>query len=163
MSTLKKDKCILCDAACLIDAESKRCELCRISNTMDKDDTFRYIIGRSKLQQNEINKITVEGLYSVGEIVSPNEIDKECILLDVNPHLFRTIYSMLGPNDKKVIGDIRIFYTNAVDRNKIRGLGFMKKFPNQKLSIEKFCTNRVKLSEIEKNLYEKKLREYLIE
>ena len=119
------------------------CEFCRIVKYNNKYDVFNYILCVSDLTQDEIIKTTFEIFKKTNVIPIPEEVDPSCIKLALNPYIYRL------ENDESRLSklNIVIFYTNAIDRNKlkIKKIGIYK---TEILDVDSYCSNKKDINNI---------------
>jgi len=112
------------------DITNKYCEFCNIIKNTEKQDIYKIIICKSDLEQIDIIKKTYEYFMKNDKIPSPSDIDNNAIIINVNPYLFtKNIYN----------NDYKIFFTNCINKNKIKIKKIMTKYNNEKLDINKYC------------------------
>jgi len=135
-------ECITCKLkyACL---NNNFCEFCNIIKDNKKSDIYNILICFSKLNQLEIIKKTYEYFIKNDRIPTPEEIDQNCKKIKVNPYLFRTYIN----NNKYVI-----FFTNCIDRNKLKTKKISNKYKIEKINIDKFY-NDIDLEFFDKKTY----------
>lgn len=119
------------------------CEFCRIVKYNNKYDVFNYILCVSDLTQDEIIKTTFEIFKKTNVIPIPEEVDPSCIKLGLNPYIYRL------ENDESRLSklNIVIFYTNAIDRNKLK----IKKiciYKTEILDVDSYCSNKKDINNI---------------
>lgn len=112
------------------DITNKYCEFCNIIQNIQKNDIYKIIICKSDLEQIDIIKKTYEYFIKNDKIPIPKEIDNDSIIINVNPYLFKK--NIFNNNYK-------IFFTNCIDKNKIKIKKFMIKYNNEKLDVIKYC------------------------
>jgi len=136
-------QCIECDLKYPHTTESL-CEFCRIVKYNNKYDVFNYILCISDLSQEDIIKITFEIFKKCNKIPTPEEVDPSCIKLQLNPYIYRL------KNDAAALEklNIVIFYTNALDRNKLKIKKIGQEFKTEMLDIESYCSNKKNINNI---------------
>lgn len=134
-------ECIKCNLK-YYNLNNKLCEFCNIVYNLKKTDSYKYIICQTKISQYEIIKKTYEYFIKNDKMPLPNEIDKESIIISVNPYYF--ISNIKNDNYK-------IFYTNCIDRNNIKVKKYLNKYPNEKININNYLG--VDLKNIDENTY----------
>lgn len=124
------------------------CVFCEIIKINKKDNVYNFIICKSNLTQEEIIKKTYEMIIRNDIMPTPTQIDSESIKININPYLFRKYIN----ND-----DYKVFFTNCIDRNKIKIKKMFSKYSIEKLNIERFSKG-IDLKKIDENTY----NQYLI-
>ena len=120
------------------------CEFCRIVKYNNKYDVFNYILCVSDLTQDEIIKTTFEIFKKTNQIPTPEEVDPSCIKLALNPYIYRL------ENDESRLSklNIVIFYTNAIDKNKLKIKKIGKEYKTEMLDIDYYCLNKKDINNI---------------
>jgi hypothetical protein len=124
------------------------CIFCNICKTNNKDDMFNIIICQTKLSQQEIIKRTYDYFIENNLIPTPLEIDKSCKTIKFNPYIFRE-------NINISIQDYKIFFTNCIDRNKIKIKRLGSKYNIEKINIDKYYSSSYELKDVDEKTYNK--------
>ena len=120
------------------------CEFCRIVKINLKSDIFNYILCISDLSQLEIIKSTLDKFKKTNEIPTPEEVDPSCIKLALNPYIYRfNNQNNLNNYDNS----IKIFYTNALDRNKLK-IKKIGTYKTELLNVDEYCLNKKDINNI---------------
>ena len=109
----------------------KLCEFCNIIKNNNKLNIYKFVICQTELTQIEIIQKTYDYFNISKCIPSPNQIDNNCKIIKVNPYLFRESIQ----SDK-----YKIFFTNCIDRNKLKIKRIGEQYQIEKLDVNKFCT-----------------------
>jgi len=102
--------------------EYNMCELCKVTLTYDKDDTYKIIILKSSMSQKEIINSTVAFFNKDGYVPSPADIDADAKRIDISSQLIKYL---LFSNDT--------FYTKFTNKN-------FKIFVTPQINMSKFIT-----------------------
>ncbi len=122
------------------------CIFCSICNTNNKKDIFNITICKTKLTQEEIIKKTYDLFIENNVIPTHLEIDNMSKHIKYNPYIFRE-YIKLKDTDYK------IFFTNCIDRNKIKTKRLASKYNLEKINIDKYYSSSYELKDIDKKTY----------
>ena len=142
-------------------------EICHICNLVDtfnnrtfsEDNSHDIVICISKKNQQEIINNTYDFFKKYNKIPYPKDIDKDAITLNYPVYIFYLTLNLilnLINNDKNIkFDDIKIFFTNTIDRNimKIRKIG-EKMYQIEKIDI-KYHTNKKYLDDKRHDIYMK--------
>lgn len=120
----------------------KLCIFCDIVYNLKKHHAYKFIICYSEMDQDEIIKKTYEYFMKNDELPQTKEIDKNSVIISVNPYMFKKYI-----NNKKY----KIFFTNCIDRNYIKVKKLMNLYPIEKLDINKYIGTE--LEKIDINTY----------
>jgi hypothetical protein len=115
------------------------CEFCKIVRYNNKSDVFNYVLAISELSQEDIIKCTYGYLKEHDRIPTPEEVDPSHTKVAVNPYIYRL-------NNR--ICSFKIFYTNCIDRNKIKIKKIGKEYKTEILNIDKYCSNKKDIKNI---------------
>ena len=116
--------CINCDLN-YKELQNGLCIFCDIIKYNKKDYLFHCVICDTKLTQLEIINKTYEFFMKNDRIPYPYEIDTNITICRVNPYIYR--------NNNNI--EIKIFFKNCIDLNKIKAKRFPLKYNQQNLNI----------------------------
>ena len=135
----------------------KLCVFCNIISNNNKLDIYNICIGYTDVSQIDIIKNIYDMIILEDKIPYPKIIDDTVILININPYIFREFIIYCKKkyyNDNDIIDNInkfKIFFTNAIDLNKIKTKKFPLKYKIEKLNIDYIKTENT-LEYIDKNL-----------
>jgi len=92
----------------------------------------------------DIIKKTYNYIIKNDVMPTPKDIDNNSIIINFNPYIFREYC--------KLIDGYKIFFTNCIDRNKIKTKRFDSKYKIEKININDYCIGE-DLINIDKKLY----------
>ena len=100
-------------------SEYNICELCKVTLTYDKDDTYKIIILKSSMTQEEIINNTVAFFNKNGYLPSPHHIDVDAKRIDMSSQLVKyLLFSSEMFNKKFRNKDFKIFITPQINMDK---------------------------------------------
>ena len=130
------------------------CILCNIIRYNNKSDSYNIIIGYSDSEQYDIIRKTYEFFIKHDQIPKPHDIDLSVKIIKINPYIFRQFILYYKKNkliDSKLIDNYKIFFTNAIDLNKIKSKRFPLKYKSERLNID-YLIDQKELAEININI-----------
>jgi hypothetical protein len=95
------------------------------------------------MSQIDIIKKTYEYFIQNDKLPIPEDIDRKCEKIKINPYFFR---------EYCINNNYKIFFTNCIDRNFLKTKRFPAKYNLEKLNIDKYC-NGIDLEKYDKNTY----------
>lgn len=122
----------------------KTCYLCHITLNMNKQYMDKIFLVKSKLEQYEINKKTLEYFYKNNRVPLPNEIDKNAKIVKLQ--IYQYIKMNEYADNKYDIGKYVIFFTNEISKDidvKEKSMFFNaeQNSSDDEKSIEKYCSD----------------------
>jgi hypothetical protein len=129
---------------------------CNIINENKKNDIYNICIGYINdinINQIDIIRNTYNLILQTDKIPLPKEIYNNIIIININPYIFREFIKYCKQEQLylNIINKFKIFFTNAIDLNKIKSKRFPLKYKIEKLNIDYIKSNK-DLLDIDKNI-----------
>ena len=130
-----------------------KCIFCSIIHENKKSDVYNICIAYTDVSQSDIIQDVYNFIILEDKIPMPKEIDNNCKLINCNPYIFREFikYCKIEQKYLHIIDKFKIFFTNAIDMNKIKSKRFPLKYKIEKLNIE-YIKSNINLSDIHINI-----------
>ena len=122
---------------------NKLCVFCDIVYNLNKNHSYKYVICKSELEQDDVIRKTYEYFMKNDVIPVPDKIDSSAQIIMVSPYNF-------AKNITKK--SYKIFFTNHIDRNNIKTKRLTDKYPIEKLNVAKYCDG-IDLQKIDQKTY----------
>lgn len=132
------------------------CVFCNIINENNKTDIYNIcivFIDDLNINQIDIIRNTYNLILQKDKIPLPKEIYNNIIIININPYIFREFIKYCKQEQLylNIINKFKIFFTNAIDLNKIKSKRFPLKYKLEKLNIDYIKSDK-DLSDIDKNM-----------
>jgi len=148
--------CKLCNNNVIkLNPYTQLCILCNIYKFYDRLDVYNIVLCISNMNQLDIIKATHQFLQKNNTIPLPINIDEHAIHININPTVLYECNIIINTsneyeNEKKILNNIKIFYTNTIDRNLLKSRRLIDgQFKQEKLNPLYFtCTTNTTNTQI---------------
>ena len=162
----QENKCYLCNANTMKFVTTilqktnnicKTCELCNFIVNFKKSYIGKFIFVYSKLNQEIINKKTMDYYKKYNKIPLPIEIDNKCKFIKISPFILSKIFDICLFDDIQYFKNYKIMFTGEMFRKNyqmknvfVGGLIQQKKYDNEYFDLELHDFTDIELKVINK-------------